>query len=41
LLYYVAVNWSVSFYSQKLEEEVLRLPAGPVARKRMEEVKDE
>jgi phage-related protein len=26
------VNWSVTFYSQKLEVEILRLPAGAVAR---------
>ena len=26
------MNWSVTFYSQKLEEELLRLPAGAVAR---------
>jgi phage-related protein len=26
------VNWRVSFYNQKLEEGILRLPAGAVAR---------
>jgi len=35
------VDWRVSFYSQKLEEKILQLPAGAVARKRMKEVKDE
>ena len=32
MLYYAPVNWSVSFYSPKLEEEILRLPPGAVAR---------
>ncbi len=51
LLYYATVNWSISFYSLKLEVEILRLARLPafctpskeldIARKRMKEINDE